>query len=87
MIRGPTVTRKRQARNDKRHRTGRADASPPFRVVVAAHPGPGLSIGPELELVKAALLYGDRVTLLSPVLTAFLRFEGLEHLRRLRSFG
>jgi len=48
-------------------------------MVVAANPGSTITIAPELDLVKAALLYGDRVTLISPVTTMFLRVEGLEH--------
>jgi hypothetical protein len=47
-------------------------------MVVAAHPGGSLTIAPELDLVKAALLYGDKVTLISPVTTMFLRVEGLK---------
>jgi len=50
----------------------------PFCMVVAANPGSSISIAPELDLLKAALLYGDKVTLLSPVTTMFLRVEGLE---------
>lgn len=50
-----------------------------FRMVVAADQGPALSVGTELELVKAALLYGDKVTILSPITTMFLRAEGLQH--------
>lgn len=47
-------------------------------MVVAANPGSDVTVAPELDLVKAALLYGDKVTLLSPVTTMFLRVEGLE---------
>ena len=49
----------------KRHRQakkGRKGA--PFRVVVAGYPRPDVSIEPELDPIKAALLYGDEVTLL-----------------------
>lgn len=49
-----------------------------FQMVVAANPGAELSVAPELDLVKAALLYGERVTLLSPITTMFLRIEGLQ---------
>lgn len=49
-----------------------------FRMVVAASPGSALSIAPELDLVKAALLYGDKVTLISPVTTMLLRVEDLK---------
>lgn len=49
-----------------------------FRMVVAANPGSEVTLAPELDLVKAALLYGDEVTLLSPVTTMFLRVEGLQ---------
>lgn len=47
-------------------------------MVVAANPGSAVTVAPELDLVKAALLYGDKVTLLSPVTTMFLRVEGLQ---------
>jgi len=47
-------------------------------MVVAANPGSSISLAPELDLLKAALLYGDKVTLLSPVTTMFLRVEGLQ---------
>jgi hypothetical protein len=47
-------------------------------MVVAANPGAELTVAAELDLVKAALLYGDRVTLLSPITTMFLRVEGLQ---------
>jgi hypothetical protein len=47
-------------------------------MVVAANPGSSVTVVPELDLVKAALLYGDEVTLLSPVTTMFLRVEGLQ---------
>jgi hypothetical protein len=50
-----------------------------FRMVAAANPGPALSVGAELDLVKAALLYGDKVTILSPVTTMLLRAEALQH--------
>lgn len=47
-------------------------------MVVAAQPGSSITVAPELDLVKTALLYGDRVTLLSPVTTMFLGVEALE---------
>ncbi len=47
-------------------------------MVVASNPGSSISVAPELDLLKAALLYGDKVTLLSPVTTMFLRVEGLQ---------
>jgi hypothetical protein len=49
-----------------------------FRMVVAANPGTSPSVDPELDLIKAALLYGDTVKVLSPVTTIFLGVEGLE---------
>jgi len=55
-------------------RTAPADT---FRVVVAAAPNGSLTIAPELELIKAALLYGDAVTVLSPVTTMLLRVSDL----------
>jgi hypothetical protein len=47
-------------------------------VVVAANPGSSVTVAPELDLLKAALLYGDKVTVLSPVTTMFLRMEELQ---------
>jgi len=47
-------------------------------MVVAANPGSSATVVPELDLLKAALLYGDKVTVLSPVTTMLLRVEGLE---------
>jgi hypothetical protein len=46
-------------------------------MVVAARPGPQLSAATELDLVKAALLYGNKVTVISPFTTMLLRMEGL----------
>ncbi len=57
---------------------GTATATGSFRMVVAANPGSSITVGPELDLVKAALLYGDKVTLISPVTTVLLRVEALE---------
>jgi hypothetical protein len=47
-------------------------------MIAAANPGPEVNVGPELDLVKAALLYGDKVTVISPVTTMLLRAEGLQ---------
>jgi hypothetical protein len=60
-----------------KHRKRRDSAPKPsgssFRVVVAAAPTGLVTIAPELELAKAALVYGDSVTVLSPVTTMLLR--------------
>jgi hypothetical protein len=59
-------------------------------MVVASSPPSEVSIEPELGLIKAALLYGDEVTLLGAVTTMFLgveewgRFSVLEQLRLVR---
>ena len=37
-----------------------------FRMVAAANAGPSFSVGSELDLVKAALLYGDKVRSRAP---------------------
>jgi hypothetical protein len=50
-----------------------------LHLVVAAQPGSSLTVAPELGLVKAALLYGEKVTLLSPITTMLLGVEALEH--------
>jgi hypothetical protein len=46
-------------------------------MVVAANAGSEITVAPELDLVKASLLYGDKVTIISPVTTMLLRVEGL----------
>jgi hypothetical protein len=58
-------------------------------MVAAANPGPSIDATTELELVKAGLLYGDKVTILSPLTTMLLRTENLGHLtpRRLLDFA
>jgi len=56
----------------KRHRKRQKEGSDSrFRIVVASSPnGDGeVSVEPEIDLIKSALLYGDEVTLLSPVWT------------------
>jgi hypothetical protein len=64
----------------RRRSSPRTTARDAFRMTVAAHPGVGVSLVPELDLVKAALLYGDTVRLLSPVTTMLLRVERLPDL-------
>jgi len=59
---------------------GQSGGTGSFRMVVAANPGSEMTVAPELDLVKAALLYGDKVTLVSPVTTMFLRVDGLQRL-------
>jgi hypothetical protein len=72
---------KKTKKHRKRPPSGkRTAANAPFQIVVAAHPGSVVSLAPELDLVKAALLYGDRVTLLSPVATMLMRAQGLKTL-------
>jgi hypothetical protein len=61
-------------RKRERHRKSAVDS---FRMVVAARPDSGITVAPELALTKAALLYGDTVSLLSPVTTMLLRVEAL----------
>lgn len=71
---------KQKSKHKRGHRSLRhsnAVTSGTFRMVVAANPGSGMTVVPELDLVKAALLYGDKVTLISPVRTMLLRVEGL----------
>jgi hypothetical protein len=45
-------------------------------VVVAAHPVQGVRFDREMGLLKAALLQGDRLTLISPSLTTLTRLRG-----------
>jgi len=75
------------SRGTKRKRRGPAGPKPARRrkqpanslqLVVAAQPGSAMTVAPEIELVKAALLYGDRVTLLSPITTMLLDVAALE---------
>jgi hypothetical protein len=79
----PALTSKtRHKKTKKRPRPALQSTAKPtgtFRMVAAANPsGPSLTVGPELDLVKAALLYGDKVTLISPTTTMLLRTEGLQ---------
>ncbi len=75
----PRKHTRRRNRSRPSAAVSKAASAATFRMVVATQPGSGLSIRPELELVKAALLYGDEVTLLSPVTTMLLGAEALEH--------
>jgi hypothetical protein len=52
-----------------------------FGVVVVSAPGSEIDVGPEVDLIKGALLYGDKVTVMSPLLTMLLRVEGLRDLK------
>src|ERR1019366_2133044 len=70
--------KKRKSRHAPRSVQGSSTTTGSFRMVVAANPGSSVTVAPELDLVKAALLYGDRVTLISPVTTMLLRVEGLQ---------
>lgn len=72
-----TKTKTRRNRKGPPPSGTKAASAGAFRMVVAANPGSAITVAPELDLVKAALLYGDKVTLLSPVTTMFLRVEGL----------
>jgi hypothetical protein len=79
------MTTKSRKRHKRVHAPGPGRPTPrsigakgSFRMVVAANPGTAVSVVPELDLVKAALLYGDKVTLISPMTTMFLQVEGLK---------
>lgn len=74
-----TIWAKHLSQQPARPPVQKVSTSSLFRMVAAANAGPGLSVGAELDLVKAGLLYGDKVTLLSPATTMLLRAEGLEH--------
>lgn len=63
---------------------GKAGAAGSLRMVVAANPGSEISVAPELDLLKSALLYGDKVTVISPVTTMFLRVEGMQRFSALQ---
>jgi hypothetical protein len=69
---------KRKRDHERAPSSGKA-AVGSFRMVVAANPGSSPTVATELDLVKAALLYGDKVTLISPVTTMLLRIEGLQN--------
>lgn len=49
-----------------------------FNVVVAASPNSDMTISSELDLIKVALLYGDRATIISPLTTLLLGVEAFE---------
>jgi ElaB/YqjD/DUF883 family membrane-anchored ribosome-binding protein len=65
---------RQRRRNQRQRQQSTADS---FGMVVAARPEAGVTVAPELALTKAALLYGDTVTLLSPATTMLLRVEAL----------
>lgn len=71
------MSRSRRLRNKRKNERGKSQAGT-LNMVVAASPSSSLNVSAEIELVKAALLYGDRVTVLSPVMTM---------LDRVREFG
>ena len=50
---------------------------PEFRVAVAASPTASTSLVSEVELLKAAVLYGDKATVLSPVASMYQRIEAM----------
>src|SRR5438128_10121520 len=54
--------------------------TPLMNIAVAVGPGGGLHAGKEIELVKAALLYADHVTLCSPKLELFASVAALSRL-------
>lgn len=65
------------ASNPKRRRKRGKSTSDSMRIVVAAGPDAGVSLATELELAKAALVYGDAVTIISPLATMFSRLKEL----------
>jgi hypothetical protein len=70
------MSRGRRGKGTTKNSRGK-DLSALFRIVVAAAPGTEVSIEPELDLIKAALLYGGEVTLLSATTTMFLGVEAM----------
>ena len=64
-------------RRSRKSRAGLRTTAELFRVVVAADPQTAPAPGHEAQLSKAALLYGDRVTVLSPVTAMLLRASEL----------
>ena len=79
-----TKTKKRHKRRQTAPNVGKTGAAGSLRMVVAANPGSEISVAPELDLVKSALLYGDKVTVISPVTTMFLRVEGMQRFSALQ---
>jgi len=55
-------------------------STPLMNIAVAVGPGGGVQVGKEIELVKAALLYADHVTLCSPKLELFASVAALAQL-------
>jgi len=60
-----------------RGRQGRASVPSGMQMVVASAPGSELRLDSELALAKSALLYGDGVTVVSPVATMLRRVKDL----------
>ena len=74
----PVAGRRARKRTRSERRSARAETTTDLlRVVVAADPQTALVRNELTELTKAALLYGDRVTVLSPVTAMLLRASEL----------
>jgi hypothetical protein len=54
------VPKKSKHRHKREPTLPRRRGAGTFRMVVAANPGSSSTIAPELDLIKAALLYGDK---------------------------
>jgi hypothetical protein len=70
----------REALKSRRSPVLSTGSTPLMNIAVAVGPAGGLHIGKEIELVKAALLYADHVTLCSPKLELFASVAGLSQL-------
>jgi hypothetical protein len=84
----PVAGRGARKRARSERRSGRAETTTDLlRVVVAADPQTALVRSELTELTKGALLYGDRVTVLSPVTAMLLRASELGRARARQQMG
>jgi hypothetical protein len=70
----------RKALKKRRTPSPSKDSTPLMNIAVAVGPGGGIQVAKEIELVKAALLYADHVTLCSPKLELFASVAALAQL-------
>jgi hypothetical protein len=89
-VRPVTNTNRKTAVKDFRRftteRCGRVEMISSQVVVITTSPSSELNLGREIELVKAALLYGNAVTLMNPVAAMLARVSHLNSLSDVELF-
>ena len=68
------MTRRRRGEPDRSRRTTKPTLPPPLKVAVVTTPGgsssSGISVARDVELVRASILYADKVELVNPAIVA-----------------